>query len=163
MRENFLLLIKKASSTGQADPLHEPHRLEHFLLRGRSYRHSAELAKLKFSKRGMLAPIAAWAIKSLMWQRPLGLSSLLIARMLHFSLLPWMGVMPSNTHSPVVAPSVGPGDDLRSQSANLRIHYSSHGSSTSPCLWFGGPRQTRGLHCSPPSARTPGSFSVWEQ
>lgn len=56
------------------------------LLRGKPYRRSAELAKLKSSKRGMLAPIASWAIKSLMWQRPLGLSSLLIASMLHFSL-----------------------------------------------------------------------------
>lgn len=52
--------------------MQEPYRLEHFLLRGKACRQGAEIAKLEFSKRGMLAPTASWAIKSVMWQRPLG-------------------------------------------------------------------------------------------
>lgn len=136
MRENFLLLITKASRTDQGPPLHEPSRLARFLLRGKPYRRSTELAKLESSKRGMSAPVASWAIKSLMWQRPLGLSSLLIARMLRFSLLPWMAVVPSDTHSSVVDPGVGTGDGQpgvvvsRSQNS-LRSSRVEH---LSPCL-----------------------------
>lgn len=52
--------------------MQEPYRLEHFLLRGKACGHGAEIAKLEFIKRGMLAPTASWAIKSVMWQRPLG-------------------------------------------------------------------------------------------
>lgn len=72
LRENFLL-IKKYFSAERGHPLHEPYRLKHFLLRGNPYRPSAELAKLKFNKRGMLAPKVSWTIKSVMGQRPLGL------------------------------------------------------------------------------------------
>lgn len=66
LRENFLLLIKKYSSTGQGHPLNEPYHVKRFFLRGNQFRQSAELAALKFNKKGMLAPKALWAIKSVM-------------------------------------------------------------------------------------------------
>lgn len=69
--ENFLLSIKKYSSTEQDILLNKPYRLKHFLLKGNPFRRSAETTELKFIKRGMLAPKALWAIKSIMWQRPL--------------------------------------------------------------------------------------------
>lgn len=61
------LIDQKYSSTGQGHPLAEPYHLKHFLLQGNQFRPNAELAAaLKFSQRGMLAPEALWAIKSVM-------------------------------------------------------------------------------------------------
>lgn len=74
LRENFLLLIREYSSAGQGHPLNEPYHLKHFLLQGNQFKQSAELATLKFDQRGMLAPKALRAIKSVMWLRPLGSS-----------------------------------------------------------------------------------------
>lgn len=72
LRENFLLLIREYSIAGQGHPLNEPYHLKHFLLQGNQFKQSAELAMLKFDQRGMLAPKAFWAIKSVMWLRALG-------------------------------------------------------------------------------------------
>lgn len=73
IKREFPSINRKYSSTGQAHPLNEPYHLKHFLLQGNQFRPSAELAAaLKFNQRGMLAPKALRAIKSVMQQRPLG-------------------------------------------------------------------------------------------
>lgn len=67
IKREFPSVDQKYSSAGQGHPLAEPYHLKHFLLQGNQFRPNAELAAaLKFSQRGMLAPEALWAIKSVM-------------------------------------------------------------------------------------------------
>lgn len=73
IKREFPSIDQKSSSIGQGHPLKEPYHLKHFLLQGNQFRPNAELAAvLKFTQRGVLAPEAFWAIKSVMAQRPLG-------------------------------------------------------------------------------------------
>lgn len=73
IKREFPSIDQKFSSIGQGHPLNEPYHLKHFLLQGNQFRPNAELAAvLKLNQRGMLAPKAFWAMKSVMAQRPLG-------------------------------------------------------------------------------------------
>lgn len=102
--------------------MQEPYRLEHFLLRGKACRHGAEIAKLEFIKRGMLAPTASWAIKSVMWQGPLGSCLPVNCQDATFFSAALDGCHAFKHSPPVVALSLGTGNDLRSWAMGLRIH-----------------------------------------